>query len=169
MSEPTHPQPGPSQQGQSAQAQSIVVSAQYVKDLSYEVPGAPAIYGEVANGAPEISVRVDLTVQGLAESHFEVALKIGVDAMLLGKVAFIVELTYAGLFTVNVPEEHRQPILMIECPRLLFPFARNIIADVTGYGNFPPLMLQPIDFAALYMGRLEQAAAEASSIGQTVN
>ena len=139
----------------------ILVTAQYVKDLSFEAPGAPAIYADMANATPDIAVQVDLTVQGLQEPLFEVTLKIGVNATLPdGKVAFIVDLTYAGIFAISVPEEHRQPVLLVECPRLLFPFARNIVADVIRDGNFPPLLLQPIDFVALYRSRLEQGAIE---------
>ena len=147
----------------------LLVSAQYVKDLSFEVPGAPAIFSELNNNSPDISVQVDLTVQPLQENLFEVTLKIGVNATVQGKVGFIVDLTYAGIFVINVPEEHRQPILLIECPRLLFPFARNIIADVTRDGSFPPLLLQPIDFVALYRSRLEQVAPEPEIPAFTVN
>ena len=75
----------------------------------------------------------------------------------------LVELTYGGLFTLNLPEEHMKPVLLIECPRLLFPFARNVIADVTRDGGFPPLMLNPLDFAAMYRDGAKQSAAEKSA------
>jgi len=158
-----------SDQPETASLLPIQVNAQYIKDLSFEVPGAPNVFVELAGAQPELSVRVDLNAIPLGGNNFEVALQLAIDAKVQEKVAFIVELTYAGVFTINVPEEHVQMLLLIEAPRLLFPFARAVIADVTSGGGLPPLMLQPIDFAALYMGRLEQAAAEASSIGQTVN
>jgi preprotein translocase subunit SecB len=138
----------------------LQVNAQYIKDLSFEVPGAPAIYGELAAGSPEISVRVDLAAEPLQKNTFEVVLKLAIDAKIKDSTAFIVELSYGGVFTLNVPEEHLQPILLIECPRLLFPFARNIVADVTRDGGFPPMMLQPIDFVTLYRSRIEQLAQQ---------
>ncbi len=138
----------------------IQVNAQYVKDLSFEVPGAPAIFQELASAPPEIGVRVDLDVKPMQENVFEVALQLVTEAKVKDKVAFIVELTYAGIFTLNLPDEHVQPVLLIEAPRLLFPFARNIIADVTRDGGFPPMLLQPIDFVALFRSRMENFAQE---------
>jgi preprotein translocase subunit SecB len=134
----------------------IQVNAQYIKDLSFEVPGAPGIFLELAGTQPELSVRVDLNAQLIGGNNYEVVLQLAAEAKVKDKVAFIVELSYAGVFTLMVPEEHLQPILMIEAPRLLFPFARAIIAGVTGEGGLPPLLLQPIDFNALYRARLEQ-------------
>jgi preprotein translocase subunit SecB len=139
----------------------IQVNAQYIKDLSFEVPGAPNVFIELAGSQPELSVRVDLNAQPLGGNNFEVALQLAADAKVKERVAFIVELTYAGVFSLNVPDEHLQPVLLIEAPRLLFPFARSIIADVTSGGGLPPLMMQPIDFAALYRARLEQMAQAA--------
>jgi preprotein translocase subunit SecB len=136
----------------------ITVTAQYIKDFSFEVPGAPAIFVELASGQPDLSVRVDLNAVPLGGANFEVSLQLAVDAKIGEKVAFMVELTYGGLFTLNVPEEHLQPFLLIEAPRLLFPYARAIISEATSNGGLPPLMLQPIDFALLYRSRLEQMA-----------
>lgn len=138
----------------------LQVNAQYIKDLSFEVPGAPAIYGELASQAPEISVRVDLGAEALQKNVFEVVLQLSVEAKIKDRTAFIAELSYGGVFTLNLPEEHLQPVLLIECPRLLFPFARNIIADATRDGGFPPMMLQPIDFVSLYRSRIEQMGQE---------
>ncbi len=143
----------------------LQVNAQYTKDLSFEVPGAPAIFSELSGAAPEISVRVDLNAEKLGNTAFEVVMKLAVEAKVADKVAFIVDLTYAGIFTLNVPDEHMQPVLLIECPRLLFPFARNIIADVTRDGGFPPMLLQPIDFVSLYRSRVEQMAAQGPAQG----
>ena len=138
----------------------ILVNAQYIKDLSFEVPGAPQIFLDMQNAQPELTVRVDLAATPVGERIFEVILQLSVEAKVVDKTAFIVDLSYGGLFTVNVPEEHVQPILLIEAPRLLFPFARALIADVTGSGGLPPLMMQPIDFSLLYRTRLEQMAQE---------
>lgn len=145
-----------SDQAETQFQQPIQVNAQYIKDLSFEVPGAPQVFVDLAGSQPELSVRVDLNAQPTGGNTFEVSLQLAVDAKVNDKVAFIIELTYGGLFTLNVPEEHLQPVLLIEAPRLLFPFARAVIADVTSGGGLPPLMLQPIDFAALYRSRLEQ-------------
>lgn len=136
----------------------LVVNGQYVKDLSFEVPGAPAIFGEMQGQAPDIPINVDITAQQLQDNTFEVVLHLKVEARLADKrPVFIAELAYGGIFTVNVPAEHVQPILLIEAPRLLFPFARTIIADATRDGGFPPLMIQPIDFVQLFRSRMEAA------------
>lgn len=136
----------------------LTVNGQYVKDLSFEVPNAPAIYSELSKATPEIPIGIDIEAKQVAEHAYEVVLKINIEAKVNGKSAFIAELSYAGIFTVQgVPAEHMQPMLLIECPRLLFPFARNIIADMTRDGGFPPLMMQPIDFVALYRQRMMQA------------
>lgn len=138
----------------------LQVNAQYIKDLSFEVPGAPGIYGELAGSSPDISVRVDLNAEPLQENVFEVVLQLAVEAKVKDRTAFIVDLSYGGVFTLNLPQEHVQPVLLIECPRLLFPFARNIVADVTRDGGFPPMMLQPIDFVALFRTRMEQMSQQ---------
>ena len=145
-----------SDQAEAGSLSPISVGAQYIKDLSFEVPGAPAIFSELAGTQPDLSVRVDLNATPMGGNAFEVVLILQVDAKVAERVAFIVELTYGGIFILNVPEEHVQPILLIEAPRLLFPFARAVIADVTSGGGLPPLMLQPIDFAALYRARMDQ-------------
>jgi preprotein translocase subunit SecB len=137
----------------------LIVNGQYVKDLSFEVPGAPAIFGEMT-GSPDIPIHVDITVNPLQENVFEVVLHVKIDAQLEGKPVFIAEVAYGGVFTVNVPHDQVQSLLLVECPRLLFPFARVIIADLTRDGGFPPLMIQPIDFVQLYHSRMAQAAAE---------
>lgn len=137
--------------------QSLAVNGQYIKDLSFEVPNAPAIFSELRQ-APEIPIGIDINVARLQDTVFEVTLAITIEATVAEKAAFILELSYAGIFTLQgVPDEHIQPVLLIECPRMLFPFARNIIATLTRDGGFPPLMMQPIDFVALYRQRMEQA------------
>ena len=142
----------------------LIVNGQYIKDLSFEVPGAPGIFGEMTTKEPQISVNVEVQAKAAQETLFEVTLHIVAECKVGEAVAFVCELAYAGLFTIVVPREHLQAMLLIECPRLLFPFARNIIADATRDGAFPPLMLSPVDFAGMYRNKiasLEQAAAGA--------
>jgi len=136
------------------------INAQYIKDLSFEAPGAPAIFAALATSQPDVSVSVNLDAQTLGTPHLhEVTLRLALEAKIQDKTAFILDLTYCGVFTVQMPEEHVQPVLMIECPRLLFPFARNIVADTVRDGGFPPILLQPIDFVSLFRSRVEQSAA----------
>jgi preprotein translocase subunit SecB len=147
------------------QAVNFQVNAQYIKDLSFEAPGTPQIFAALAGTQPDVSVQINLDAQPLGSSLYEVTLHLVVEAKLKEKTAFILDLTYGGIFTVDVPEEHVQPMLLIECPRLLFPFARNIIGDCVRDGGFPPILLQPIDFVAMYRNRLEQIAAQQKSQG----
>jgi preprotein translocase subunit SecB len=156
-------------QGQGAQPP-LMVNIQYVKDLSFEVPGAPVIYTTL-RAAPRVEINLDVQVRRLQEgqSSFEVTLAIRVEAheasgnggtAAPGARVFLAELSYAGIFTLgNVPENAIEPLLLVESPRILFPFARNILADVTRDGGFPPVLLQPIDFIALWQNRRAQAAA----------
>lgn len=141
------------------------VNGQYIKDLSFEVPNAPAIFSELGRGTPEIPIQIDIRASQIQDKVFEVVLHLHIEGKVGDKQAFIVELAYAGIFTINVPQEHLQPVLLIECPRLLFPFARNIVADITRDGGFPPLMMQPVDFVTLYRQRMEKMAAEQQAAG----
>ena len=135
--------------------------SQYVKDLSFENPSAPAVYQWQAQ--PQIDVQFNIGANTVGEDVHEVGLKIEVTATIEGNTAFAVELVYAGLFGIrNVPGEQLQPFLLAEAPRLLFPFARRVVADAIRDGGFPPLVLDPIDFGALYMERAAQMQAEAS-------
>ncbi|HEY0445806.1 MAG TPA: protein-export chaperone SecB [Allosphingosinicella sp.] len=136
----------------------IGLISQYVKDLSFENPNAPQVYQW--QGQPQIDVQFNIGAQMLGEDVHEVALKIDITARAEQRTAFAVELVYAGLFGMrNVPHEQLQPFLLAEAPRLLFPFARRVVADAVQDGGFPPLMLDPIDFAQLYMQRAAQAEA----------
>lgn len=136
--------------------------AQYVKDLSFENPNAPAVYQWQEQ--PSIDIQFNIGSQPLGDDVFEVALKIEIKAVVEEKTAFQIELLYAGLFGIrNVPEEQIQPFLLAEAPRLLFPFARRVISDAARDGNFPPLLLEPIDFGALYMA---QAQAQQMAAGE---
>lgn len=143
---------------------SIAIISQYVKDLSFENPSAPAVYQW--QGQPQIDVQFNIGSQKLGDDVYEVGLKIDVVAKHDNGTAFAVDLLYAGLFGLrNIPEEQLQPFLLAEAPRLLFPFARAIVAESVQNGSFPPLMLDPIDFGALYMQQAAQAQA-AGGAGQ---
>ncbi len=134
----------------------IAVRGQYVKDLSFENPRAPDSFAP-SDKPPEINVQVNVNGRRLADDAHEVEIQISARASQNDDVVFITELTYAGVFGISdVTPNNLQPVLMIECPRLLFPFARRIVADCTRDGGFPPLLLEPIDFMRLYMQHQEQ-------------
>jgi preprotein translocase subunit SecB len=149
-------------------APQIGLIAQYVKDLSFENPNAPGIYQQQAQ--PQIDVQFHISVAPVADDVHEVAMKIDVRATGdADTTIFAVELVYAGLFGArNVAPEALSPFLYAEAPRLLFPFARRIISDATRDGNFMPLLLDPIDFGAMYLQQTQQAAqlAEGETAGQ---
>ena len=128
----------------------LEVNAQYVKDLSFENPNAPSSLHQKEE--PKVEVNVDVKAVKISEGVYEVTLTTAVMGYNDTIKLFIAELTYAGVFTItNAEGNHLQPYLLIECPRLLFPFSRAIIADMTRDGGFPPLLIQPIDFAKLYL------------------
>ncbi len=163
MAENPSTPPAPGAQAAGAPAPRLTIVSQYIKDLSFENPRAPSSL-EPGKSRPEIGIRVDARAQELGAERYEVTFQLHVEAKSGDDPVFVVELTYGGLFTLaNVPQESLQPVLMIECPRLLFPFARRIVADVTRDGGFPPLMIDPIDFVTLYRRRQEQAQAEAAA------
>lgn len=140
------------------QVPNLQVIAQYIKDLSFENPGAAA---EI-NQRPQIDLAVDLNAKRIENELFEVELKIRVDAKNDGKALFLLEVAYAGVFHLrNVPDTGtQQAILLIQAPHMLFPFARRIVADVVRDGGMPPLMIEPIDFMALYQARVAQAGGQ---------
>ncbi len=133
----------------------LVVQAQYVKDLSFEAPATPQVFAQLQQGKPDIRVNCDVQTKAAGGAVHEVILHLRADCRVGETVAFVVELSYGGLFQLNVPAEHVNPVLLIECPRLLFPFARQILAATTLDGGFLPLMLGPIDFASLYQRQLQ--------------
>jgi preprotein translocase subunit SecB len=140
---------------------SLNILAQYVKDLSFENPGAPRSL-QARDKAPAININVNVNANPLAENDFDVVLTLNADARDGDKVLFHAELAYGGVFRiVGFPQEHMLPLLFIECPRLLFPFARQIIADVTRNGGFPPLMIDPIDFTQMFTQRMAEEQAKA--------
>jgi preprotein translocase subunit SecB len=137
-------------------APQINTLAQYMKDFSFENPNSPQSLQPQEKQA-NISYNVNVNVRQLAEADFEVSLKIEGSAGESPLVLFKFELDYAGIFRLmNVPQEHIHPVVMIECPRILFPFARQIVADGVRNGGFPPFYLEMIDFVRLYQQNLEQ-------------
>lgn len=143
----------------------VGIISQYVKDLSFENPNAPSVYQW--QGQPQIDVQFNIGSNKVADDVWEVLLKIEVKAVAADRVAFQVELAYAGLFGIrNVPEDQIQPFCYAEAPRLIFPFARRVLADAVRDGGFPPLMLEPIDFAGLYMQQAQAQLAQGEPAGQ---
>jgi preprotein translocase subunit SecB len=178
MSETT---PAPQTSGQPAQPP-LVVNIQYVKDLSFEVPGAPQIFTHL-KAQPQVNINLDVQARRVQEGQnvFEVSIIIRAEAhepnpqggngqsSAMPATVFVAELTYAGVFTLSgLPDNAVEPVLLVECPRILFPFARNILADVTRDGGFPPVLLQPIDFVALWQARRQQQPEAGSPTAATV-
>ena len=152
------------QEGEQSQLQPLVINGQYIKDFSFEAPHAPGIFAEIKE-APEVVINIDVKAAHVRESLYESTLLFHIEGRIGSKTGFIVELTYCGIAVVNVPPEHLQPVLLIEVPRLLFPFARSVIADITRDSGFPPLLISPVDFVSLYRQRMEEMAASASTSG----
>ncbi|WP_233245200.1 protein-export chaperone SecB [Caulobacter sp. D4A] len=149
-----------------AETPSLNILAQYTKDLSFENPGAPRSL-QARDKAPAININVNVNANPLSEADFDVILTLNAEAKDGDKVVFAAELVYGGVFRITgFPQEHMLPLLFIECPRLLFPFARQIIADVTRNGGFPPLMIDPIDFAQMFTQRMaeEQARSKVQAL-----
>ena len=142
----------------------IHVHAQYVKDLSFENPNAPKVLVE-GSDQPDVEITVNVGAQLIGENKYEVTLHLAAKASSGETALFLVDLTYAGLVTPEGVDAHEiNPLIMIEAPRLLFPFARAIISDATRNGGFMPLNIQPVDFVAVYQHNLaQQAAAETSN------
>jgi preprotein translocase subunit SecB len=147
----------------------VAIISQYVKDMSFENPNAPAVYQWQEQ--PQIAVDFNIGAGKLNDELHEVSLKIEVRATANGQTAFAVDLLYAGLIGIrNVAEDQVQGFLLAEAPRMLFPFARQIISHAVQDGGFPPLMLDPIDFHALFQQRAAEGgqalAGEPSELGQ---
>jgi preprotein translocase subunit SecB len=144
-----------------AAAPQMKILGQYLKDLSFENPHAPQSLNTPAV-QPEISISVNVNARTLSATDYEVELHLEAKASHEQKVVFAADLLYAGVFRLeNIPQEALHPVVLIECPRMLFPFARQVLADATRNGGFPPLMLDPIDFAGMYQKRLAQGQARA--------
>ena len=149
-------QPAAGQVPQPGSQPSMRILGQYLKDLSFENPNAPQSLGPQQT-QPDINIAVNVNARNLAPTDYEVELHLDAKATLQGKVVFAAEILYAGAFRLeNFPQNLLHPAVLIECPRMLFPFARQILADATRNGGFPPLMLDPIDFAGMYQKRMQQ-------------
>ncbi len=155
--------PDPQPAAQPAQIP-LSIQAQYLKDLSFENPMAPNHFNELQqagqSGGPNVNIEVSTSARQLGDNVYEVSLTVRGDAKIGEKALFLVEATYAGIFTLhNVDEPNVKPMLLIEGPRHLFPFARGVVADATREGGFPPLLINPIDFADLYRRQQANEAA----------
>src|SRR5882762_33623 len=158
MTTPGNGSPTDGANAQQSQAQ-LSVLGQYIKDFSFENPNAPRSLAP-SQTQPAINIQINVGVQQLAETDYEISLNLEGKAESTGTVLFAFDLTFAGVFRVqNVPAETLQPLIMIECPRLLFPFAREIVATAVRNGGFPPLLLDPVDFVSLYQQRGAQGQA----------
>lgn len=134
----------------------LTVVAQYIKDFSFENPRAPQVFSKLSS-QPQVQVNVDVDARPLGTDLYEVSLVLNCEAKSGDERAFMAELDYAGLFTLKgFTREQLGPILLIECPRLLFPFAREVIATTVRNGGFPPLLLDPVDFVSLYRQKMAQ-------------
>lgn len=135
----------------------------YVRDLSLEVPNAPHVYLESAS--PEVAVQLQSQATMVGESVFEVAIIVTVTAKVEDKTMFLVEVTQAGIFRIeNIPERDLDPILGVACPNILFPFAREVVADATNRAGFPPVLLAPVNFEAAYQERLAERQAAPAQV-----
>ena len=147
----------------------VSVIAQYIKDLSVENPSSPQVFQWQVQ--PNVDVQFNINVDKVADDIHEVVLNVEVSARSENGVHFVVDLSYAGLFGIrNAPEEALPPFLLIEAPRLIFPFARQVIADAVANTGFPPLLLDPIDFAGAYMAQIQaqqQAGGQGGTSGST--
>jgi preprotein translocase subunit SecB len=149
--------PAPAQTPEGAPQLSVL--AQYIKDFSFENPNAPRSLQP--SQAPSINIQINVEVKSLSDTDYEVGLKIEGKGDSGGTVLFAFDLMFAGVFRVlNVPKENVHPLVMIECPRLLFPFAREIISSAVRNGGFPPLLIDPVDFVGLYRQKLAETQGQ---------
>jgi preprotein translocase subunit SecB len=137
----------------------VTVTAQYIKDFSFENPNAPQIFAP-APAAPEMTMAVNINTRGVGTNAYEVLLSLKVEAKLAGKTAFISELVYGGVFGLPaLPEEQMRLFLLVEAPRILFPFARSILTNAVREGGFPHVMINPIDFYNLYLANKDKVGS----------
>ncbi|WP_043239116.1 protein-export chaperone SecB [Bosea sp. LC85] len=134
---------------------------QYTKDFSFENPKAPRALGQQNEQGPQMSLQVNVSTTALSETDYETVLQLEGKAVLNNETLFAFDLSYAGVFRLqNIPQEHIHPVLVIDCARLLFPFARQIIAEAVQTGGFPPFYVPQIDFAMLYQQRMQELQAQ---------
>lgn len=136
----------------------VSINMQYIKDMSLEVPHAPQIFSKLTT-QPQIGINLDVDTTKLNDNLYEVVLNLHINADLQNEPLFIYEVSYAAACTIKVPEEQEEPVLFIEIPRLLFPYARQIISTNLSEAGLPPLMLTPVDFAAVYRAKKAQEAS----------
>jgi preprotein translocase subunit SecB len=142
----------------------VNVAGQYIKDLSFESPDAAKFLRSGPGKNPSLQINFNVQVSSLGQDAYEVALSVEGEAKSDEGTLYNLELVYAGAFILrNLPEDAIKPILYVECPALLFPFVRRLVADLSREGGFPPLLLDPIDFAGLYRRRGEQAPHPAAA------
>jgi preprotein translocase subunit SecB len=162
MAEPSDPGnagTGKPPAGETTQVQ-VHVAGQYIKDLSFESPNVGKVMTSGPGDQPQLRVEVQVNATKVGEKSFESAIQFKAQAANKAGVIYDLELVYAGLFEVqNLPQQALEPFLLINCPMLLFPFLRRLVADLTREGGYPPLLLDPIDFAGLYMRRQQERAA----------
>ena len=153
-------------QGAPVQAPPMTVNAQYVKDLSFENPRAPASFAEARESMPKVDIAIDVRQRQLQERVHEVVLLLRGEARNDQGVLFLADVQYAGIFTLgDVPQQAVEPLLLVGGPQLLFPFARAVVAGCVRDGGFAPLLVNPIDFAALHRQRQQKEAAAAAANG----
>lgn len=142
------------------------ISTQYVKDLSFENPRAPHVYALTAGKTPQVHLSVAVSGSQLTEKLYEVVLQLKAEAKHDNEIVFVAELSYGGVVVSAgaIPIEHLKPLIMIEVPRQLFPFARSILANATRDGGFMPLLLAPVDFEALHRQQNAEIDAEVSKL-----
>ncbi len=146
---------GPAEAAEQGAAPQLNVLAQYIKDLSFENPHAP--HSMAAGKQPQLNIQINVNANSVSDTDIAVSLKLEGKAEADGDLIFGFELDYGGVFRIqNVPPEAMNAVVLIECPRLLFPFAREIVANTVRNGGFPPLLLDPVDFVALYRQRMSE-------------
>ena len=151
-----------------AEQQQLIINAQYIKDLSFENPHAPASLRQ-QTVQPSVEINVDVKANGLGPDNYEVVLTVKATARTTEQTLFIIELAYGAIVTArNVPAELISSIILVETPRLIFPFARNIVAETTRDGGFPPLMINPIDFGELLRRNTATAPPGGEPVGSTI-
>lgn len=135
----------------------------YIKDLSVEVPHAPEIYLE--RETPQVEIQLGTAGRGLGDGAYEVVLTVTVTAKLEDRTVFLVEIGQAGIFRiVNVPDEQVEPLIAVACPNILFPYAREAVSDAVTRAGFAPIVLQPVNFEAMYMQRLQEQASAPTEV-----
>ena len=143
---------GAEKQNNEAQQSAITINSQYIKDFSLEIPHAPEIFLEIKNN-PNVNINVDINSRHLKENFYNVDLVFAINGDINDKKFFVIELTYSAVVQLNIPQEHIEPVLLVEIPRMLFPFARQIITTSLTEAGLPPFMINPIDFVAMYNAR----------------